>query len=263
MSEITIRPLNQSHIQQANSHSMSGSRGDGSAHSYENYCKKVLEWPISDEKKQSILDKIYEKWSKMLAHEASHVSVMVAGPARYNPKKLDHSDTILRLSAEFVDWFNGLEEQIKQGTRDTTVDPEQLEQRIRFCDERPELDPTTELVEMSSVDNARFIRLFEELYPKYKWRKNSNMYKLYELSKAGKVKEIRRETFYEDANFTAYTEGDRAYIRFLMRPKRQLIVALKSRGWWWNSRVDAWSTYLDRLDRDWVATISERYAAYV
>jgi len=261
--EITVRPLNPEHIQQANRNSMNGKRGDLSAGDYESSCNLILSWPISDEKKQTLLDALYKKWSEKLSHEARHISVMVAGPARYDARKLDHGDTVLRLGAEIAEWLKELEEQIRQGTRNTAEDPDRLEERIRFCDERPELDPTTELVKLSSVDNARFIRLFEELYPKYKWRKNSNMYKLYELSKAGQIKEIRRETFYEDANFTAYTEGDRAYIRFLMRPKRQLIVALKSRGWWWNSRVDAWSTYLDRLDREWVGTISERYAAYL
>ena len=83
------------------------------------------------------------------------------------------------------------------------------------------------------------------------------------ISKEGKVKEIRKEVFFEDANLTAYTEGDRAYIHFTMRPARQLIVALKSRKWWWNSGRGAWSTYLDRLDREWVAGISTQYAKYV
>ena len=59
------------------------------------------------------------------------------------------------------------------------------------------------------------------------------------------------------------TMNSLCYIRFTMKPARQLIVALKSRGWWWNSGKRAWSTYLDRLDKEWVAGISERYAKYV
>lgn len=263
MSEVTVRELNRQQIEQANNNSMGGTRGDGSEHDYKVYAQKILDFQISDDKKQKLLDVLYEKWSKLLSYEAQHVSVMVAGPAKYNAKRLDKSDMILRLSSEIVEWMNGIEEQVKQGTRDTRKDPDELERRLRFCDERPELDPTAELAEMATIDNARFIRLFEELYPKYKWRKNSNIYKLYQASKEGKVKEIKREVFYEDANFTAYREGDRAYIRFIMRPQRQLIVALKSRKWWWNSGAEAWSTYLDRVDEEWVRSISERYAKYL
>lgn len=48
-----------------------------------------------------------------------------------------------------------------------------------------------------------------------------------------------------------------------MRIQRQLIVALKNRKWWWNAHKQAWSTYLNRLDKEWVSTISERYAKYL
>ena len=68
-------------------------------------------WPISDEKKQKLLDKLYDKWTEILRQEAQHISVMVAGPAKYNSRKLDHSDQILRLSSEFVEWFKDLEAQ--------------------------------------------------------------------------------------------------------------------------------------------------------
>lgn len=260
--EISIRPLDPSLVHQANMNSMGGKRGDLSVTSYEGYCERVLSWPISDEKKQKIVDQIYQKLSEQLRHEARHASVMVAGPSGYNPKKLDHSDMILRLSAEFVEWFKDLEGQI-QRPESEDIKRASLLRTIEFADSRPELDPTASLAELAMVDNAKFIELFEAMQPKYRWRKNSNIYKLYLASKEGKVKEIRPEVFFENADLTAFTEGDRAYIRFTMKPARQLIVALKSRGWWWNSGKRAWSTYLDRLDKDWVAGISERYAKYI
>lgn len=260
--EISIRPLDPSLVHQANMNSMGGKRGDLSVTSYEGYCERVLSWPISDEKKQKIVDQIYQKLSEQLRHEARHVSVMVAGPSGYNPKKLDHSDMILRLSAEFVEWFKDLEGQI-QRPESEDIKRASLLRTIEFADSRPELDPTASLAELAMVDNAKFIELFEAMQPKYRWRKNSNIYKLYLASKEGKVKEIRPEVFFENVDLTAFTEGDRAYIRFTMKPARQLIVALKSRGWWWNSGKRAWSTYLDRLDKEWVAGISERYAKYV
>lgn len=48
-----------------------------------------------------------------------------------------------------------------------------------------------------------------------------------------------------------------------MRPQRQLIVALKSRKWWWNSYKKAWSTYLEKLDKEWVSNISSQYEKYI
>ena len=163
-----------------------------------------------------------------------------------------------------MEWFKSLERQIERNRIDANHSKrDELLKLIEFADQRPELDPTIRLAELASVDNAKFVELFEELLPKYRWRKNSAIYKLYLASKEGKVKEIKKEVFFEDANLTAYTEGDRAYIHFTMRPARQLIVALKSRKWWWNSGRGAWSTYLDRLDREWVAGISTQYAKYV
>lgn len=262
--EIIIKPLDANLVHQANMNSMGGTRGDTSVTSYESYCNRVMGWPISDEKKQKIIDKVHEKYSAILQQEAKHVSVMVAGPARYNAKKLDHSDAILRLSSEFVEWFQSMERQIEKNRIDANHSKrDELLRLIEFSDQRPELDPTSHLAELANIDNAKFVELFEELLPKYRWRKNSNIYKLYLASKEGKVKEIKKEVFFEDANLTAYTEGDRAYIHFVMRPARQLIVALKSRKWWWNSGKSAWSTYLDRLDREWVAGISTQYAKYV
>lgn len=147
MSEVKIKELDKSLIHQANSNSMSGKRGDISAHEYEVYCQKVMSWNIPDSRKQKIVDQIYAKWSEQLRHEAAHVSVAVAGPARYNAKKLDHSDTILRLSSEFVEWFNGLQEQVWQGRIEDKDAKEiaRLVDDIKFCIERPTLNPTESL----------------------------------------------------------------------------------------------------------------------
>ena len=255
---IAVKELNKDLIHRANSNSFGGKRGDISEHEYQVYVERVLSWPISEEKKQSILDKLHEKWSEMLKYEAQHVSVMVAGPAKYNSRKLDKSDKILELSAAFSEWFKDLEDQIKRGQQKNDK-AEKLLKLIEFC-RKPDnpCDPTNHLAELAMYDNASFIRIYEELYPEYKWRKNSTIAKLYQKSLAGEIKEIRKEVFFEDANLTAYKEGDRVYIKFLMRPKRQLIVALKSRGWWWNSYKNAWSTYPDKLDPEWVESISEK-----
>lgn len=82
-------------------------------------------------------------------------------------------------------------------------------------------------------------------------------------SRRRQTKCLNRQKFFEDENLVAYTMGDRAYIKFVMKPRQQLIVALKSRKWWWNSYEEAWSTYLDKLDKEWVQSISTRYTDYV
>lgn len=265
MSEVKIKELDKSLIHQANSNSMSGKRGDISAHEYEVYCQKVMSWNIPDSRKQKIVDQIYAKWSEQLRHEAAHVSVAVAGPARYNAKKLDHSDTILRLSSEFVEWFNGLQKQVWQGRIEDKDAKEiaRLVDDIKFCIERPTLNPTASLCELANKDPELFMEYYEKLHEKYRWRKNSVIAKLYAAGKEGKLANLNRQKFFEDENLVAYTMGDRAYIKFVMKPRQQLIVALKSRKWWWNSYEEAWSTYLNKLDEEWVQSISTRYADYV
>lgn len=253
MSEVKIKELDKSLIHQANSNSMSGKRGDISAHEYEVYCQKVMSWNIPDNRKQKIVDQIYTRWSEQLRHEAAHVSVAVAGPARYNAKKLDHSDTILRLSSEFVEWFNGLQEQVWQGRIEDKDAKEiaRLVDDIKFCIERPTLNPTASLCELANKDQELFMEYYEKLHEKYRWRKNSVIAKLYAAGKEGKLANLNRQKFFEDENLVAYTMGDRAYIKFVMKPRQQLIVALKSRKWWWNSYEEAWSTYLNKQYLEW------------
>lgn len=260
---VNIKTLNEDLIHRANSVSFGGKRGDWSKSEYMGYAEKILGWSISDEKKQNLLDKLYDKWTEILRQEAQHISVMVADPAKYNSHKLDHSDQILRLSSEFVEWFKDLEAQIEQGQRKNDK-AEHLIRMVEFC-KNPDnpCDPTSHLAELAIYDQKAFIKYYEELYPTYKWRKNSNIVKLYNYAKEGKLVEVKKEVFFEDENLTAFTEGDRVYIKFLMRPKRQLIVALKTRGYWWNSGKSAWSTYPDRLDKEWVGTISSRYGQYL
>ena len=62
--EINIKPLDSSLVHQANMNSMGGKRGDLSVTSYEDYCNRVLSWPIADEKKQKVVDQIYQKCSE-------------------------------------------------------------------------------------------------------------------------------------------------------------------------------------------------------
>ena len=262
---LMVKELNAQHIHSANYNSFAGKRGDLSESGYKGYAEKIQNWDISEEKKQKLLDELYKKWSEILKYEAQHVSVMVAGPARYNAKKLDKGDRILELSAQFVDWFKGLEKQVVKP--DKSDKATKIIQMIELWDNREGYVEAqmvlSEVLRLASVDSQKFIEYFEKLQPKYKWRKNTNAYKLYEKHKAGEVQEVKKEIIFENADYTAFTEGDRAYIKFTMKPQRQLIVALKSRKWWWNARVNAWSTYLNKLDSDWVKGLSIQYQKYI
>ncbi len=261
--ELEIKQLDENLIRRANSNSFNGTRGDLSAQSYKSYIDEVLSWDIPNNKKQKILEQVHKRYSKILEYEAQHVSVLVAGPANYNSRRLDKSNQVLQKSHEFYEWFDDLREQIKNSKIDTTKrDINLIMNRIEFCEERG-FDPREHLIELAYLDNKRFMELYEKYYPKFKWRKNSIIFKVYQSSMNGEIKEIRKEVIFEDENFTAYIEGDRAYIRFPMRIQRQLIVALKSRKWWWNSNKKAWSTYLDRVDKDWIESISTRYSSYL
>ena len=261
--ELEIKQLDENLIHRANSNSFNGTRGNLSAESYKSYIDEVLSWDIPNNKKQKILEQVHKRYSKILEYEAQHVSVIVAGPANYNSRRLDKSDQILKSTHEFCEWFDGLREQIKNSKIDTTKrDIELTMNMIDFCEERG-FYPREHLIKLAYLDNKKFIELYEKFYPKFKWRKNSIIFKIYAQSLNGEVKEITKEIIYEDENFTAYIEGDRAYIRFPMRIQRQLIVALKSRKWWWNSNKKAWSTYLNKVDKEWIESISTKYAQYL
>ena len=43
----------------------------------------------------------------------------------------------------------------------------------------------------------------------------------------------------------------------------EVAAALKKKGWWWNSYKSAWSTYLDRVNTEWIKNISEKYEEYL
>lgn len=262
---LILKELNKEHVRSANYNSFGGKRGDLEVSSYESYAEKIKNWNILDEKKQKLLDELHKKFSEMLKYSAQHVSVMVAGPAKYNAKRLDKSDKILQLSSEFCDWFKNLERQIQE-----LKDSDKATRIIRMIELWDSRDGyvekqmvLSELMKLSTVDSEKFVEYFEKLLPKYNWRKNTNAYKLYLKHKAGEVQEVRKEIIFENADYTAYTEGERAYIKFTTKPQRQLIVALKSRKWWWDARESAWSTYLNKLDMEWITNLSEKYSKYI
>ena len=100
--QLSIKPLNKELIHRANSVSFNGTRGDSSEYEYNLYATRIIDFPVSDAKKQKLLDTLYDKWSKLLSYEAQHVSVMVAGPSKYNSKKLDKSELSCYINRDFI-----------------------------------------------------------------------------------------------------------------------------------------------------------------
>ena len=258
-----IKELDENLIERANSCSFDGNRGDLRDSTYKYYVDKILNWNISEQKKQKLLNKLYDKNIEILGYEAQWVSVMVAGPANYNAKRYDKSDKIMELNHNLYVWIEELEKQINDSQEDNA------EENVKYLLQGIErlyelkLNPTNDIMKLAFINNEIFIKIYEKYNEVFKWRKNSNIYKLYEKSLKGEIQEIKKEIFFEDENLIAFIEGDRAYIKFVMKPQRQLIVALKSRKWWWNSYKNAWSTYLKKLDKEWVSSISDRYSNYI
>lgn len=258
-----IRKLDKELIKRANSVSFNGNRGTYSEETYNSYVEKILGWDISDTKKQQLLNTLYKKYNDLLYNEASHVSVMVAGPARYDAKKYDRFDRILQLSSELHKWLEELEKQYNKYKDNNTEDVYIIERIYRLNGLK--LDITKELEKLALINGKEFKRIYEEFNPSYNWRKNSNIYKLYEMTKEGILKEKSEKVIYEDKNYKLYSKKDRIFIKFAFKPKRQLIFAMKKKGFFWNQYENAWSTYLERYEKnkEWAKNISKLYEQYI
>lgn len=261
---LNIKELDKTQLQRANSVSFNNDRGDIREKIYKSSVNEILEWNISEAKKQKILDRLYQKNMEILKYEASFVSVIVAGPAKYNGAKRDkEADKIMELASDFNVWFSNLEKQYKNFKKPSKEDS--IKRKVTEIMQlyKLGLDIKNELIDLSNLDNKKFIELFEKFNQIYKWKKNTIIYKVYTASKNGEIKEKKEEILFEDENFTAYLKNDRVFIKFVFKPQSQLKFALKKKGYWWNSREKSWSTYPSRLDMEWVKSISSKYEKYI
>ena len=205
-------------------------------------------------------------YEEMLYRESNYVSVVVAGPANYNYKRENaKADKIMSLSSDVVGFINDIREQIKNSKSETKNDKvlkaiENINATIR-CGFTWLLKD--DLVKLATIDTNEFIKQFEKLNPEYKFSKNTTAYKMYIKAKDGGDFEIKTLDEFENEDYRVYIKGDRVFIKFKTRPARQLMVALKSRKYWWNSNEACWSTYLKNYDAEWAKTISEKYSKYI
>ncbi|MDE6441901.1 MAG: hypothetical protein K2L12_03995 [Clostridia bacterium] len=274
-SKVKIPELSADLIYQANSNSQYD-RGKASESDYKSYANKILSMDISDSKKEKLLGELKKRWDKLLGYQAAWVPWTVAGPAKYNAKKLDKGNQVMQSRKEIVEWFDGVEKSIKnsksQYLDDSKAKAKKEEEWFNRAVESGWYNtPTsiaTGLASIAQYDPERFMQLYEKYDKKYHFRKNTNAAKLYEQTKAGKYKgEKRPQKLHETENLNTYRKniqaGERVFMKFTTRPKPQLIFALKKRGWHWNANEGAWSIDSKKYDSAFVAGIDENYKKYL
>lgn len=115
-------------------------------------------------------------------------------------------------------------------------------------------EATNDMAELYKRNPEVFYEMFEKLNTYKKIRKNSTIYKCKLLIDEG-VKAVPMQVIeFEDYRLILNHAKERMFIEFFQKPQRQLIRALKSRGFYWNNRACAWSTHIDRYDslKEWI-----------
>lgn len=283
-SEIVIPELSADLIDRANMNSMFN-RGKISRQDYIVYANEILSWDISDNKKRQLLDDLHKRWEKKLVYEAQHVPWTVAGPARYNPRKYDKSEQILRSAAENLAWFEAVKESVHESKRQyidrTKERAERAEEwfdrqlksgMLRKSSNSEELHPkmvADALVPIAQYDPKRFQELYEKYDSELHFRKGTNADKVYQSVKSGTFqKAAPPKKLHETDHLNTYQSKlksgeDRVFLKFTTRPKPQMIMALKRRGWHWNALESAWSVPVGKYDEAFIKGIDERYAKYL
>lgn len=274
---VKIPELSAAAISTANSNSMYD-RGSVSNAEYQQYVKRIMSMDISDGKKQQLVNELHKRWSKLLSYQAAHVPWTVAGPARYNAKKLNKADQIMQTGSEISEWFDRVEKSVenskKQYRDDSAIKARRAEEWARrvadgkvFNGVVPQMVADA-LLGVAPHDPQRFAELYEEYDKQYHFRGNTNAAKVYKSVKAGTFQKAKPpEKLHETENLNTYRKkidaGERVFLKFTTRPKPQLVYALKRRGWHWNAYEQAWSVPPEKYDAAFVAGIDENYEKYL
>lgn len=272
---IRVPELSSDLIYLANSNSQYD-RGSASESNYKSYANKILQMDISDSKKEKLLGELKKRWDVLLGYQASWVPVSVAGPAKYNARKYDKGDKVMRTQSEISEWFGGVEKSVKNSKsqyRDESKEKAQkkedwLKRAIESGWYRTPTDIATGIAAIAPYDPERFVELYEEYDKKYHFRKGTKAAKLYEQTKSGTYKGAKRpQRLHETENLNTYKKtiqaGERVFMKFTTRPKPQLIYALKKRGWHWNANESAWSIDPKKYDPEFIAGLDEKYKKYI
>lgn len=279
---IPIPSLNARNIETANSNSMFD-RGTVIEKDYQSYANRILSWDIADSKKEQLIATLHKKFEERLSADSQYVPWTVSGRARYPVQKMQaRAERSMKKSVEISEWFEQVEESVANSQRQYQDDrawkakrEEEGFKTLLGCGwfhRGGKLNPTAlanGLAPIAHYDSERFVELYEKYDKELHFRKNTTAAKIYESIKAGTFKGAQpAQKLHESDNLNAYkgqigSGEERVFIKFVTRPKPQLIYALKSRGYHWNSNEGAWSVPVKKYDADFVASIDERYAKYL
>lgn len=258
-------------------------RGDNVVREYKRKAEEINSWDISLKQKEKLMKELNKRYERELSLESQHVPIMVAGPAGYNPRKMDKSEQILQHSVSTGDWFNGVRKSVKNSKeqyQDTRAeDAKRAEENFNNLLKRGwynrnregDIDPTqlaNGLAPIAQYDPKRYAELYEMYDKKYHFRKNTNAAKLYEGIKTGTYKgAVKPKKIHESDSYNTYRKtiqsGERVFLKFTTKPKPQMIYALKKRGWYWNANESAWSISEKKYDENFVKNIEKNYEKYL
>ena len=270
-----VPELSERDREMANNNSMFN-RGDNTVYSYKQYAEEINGWDISLKQKEKLIAQLKKKFDERLSIDARYVPWTVSGPAGYNAKKMNGlADRALRTSAEISDWFDKVRENVKRSNHKTDDRRESAKQEEARFESLMQgvAKPTATMVgywlmPIAQYDPKRFADLYEKYDKQLHFRKNTTAAKLYEKVRAGEYKGLKGpKKLFESDSYNVYQKnikaGERVFLNFPVRPKPQMIWALKKRGWHWNDLENAWSVPVDKYDEKFVKGIEENYEKYL
>ena len=249
--ELIVHELSKDLIHRSNYNSFAGKRGDISQSSYLVYVEKIKKWDITFENKQKLLNTLFKKWSELLKYESQHVSVMVAGPAKYNSKKLDKGDRILKLSSELSKWFNHIEYQIKHNTAHDNIIKSSDSDAVQKLKDK--LEKALKEHQEYKDYNAKARKEGTAPHAPYVLQNSNGRIKairdrLARLERE-KSQEVKEESF-GDIKIVDNTELSRVQIIFPGIPDKEIRTELKRFGFKWAPSQGAWQNYRNRTNLD-------------
>lgn len=302
------RNLDKKQIEWANHNSFDGNRGTLDAKSYEAYRKEIEFSGLSITQKKKLLDKLYKLYEPILRYDSQYYSVMVSGPAKYPQSKMESIlNRRMEALSKFLDWWHSIETQIqnsKQSAKEKKKKEDESKQiqlkkiiegferhyqaakaRLKELEKKNQADQIKYLPEVAlaqsyinkalKIDTNLYKELFEKLNSLVQYRKNSNVYKIYNEVVEGKITNEKLQKNQEEANKVLYENADykiqkitikagpRIAIKFTFYPKPQLVYALKRRGYVWYSYEECFLCKPEKFDLNWAKEISKNYAKYL
>ncbi len=272
-----FKKLNKDCINRANMNSHFN-KGSNIEKEYNNLCNEIIN-NFDGVLREKFLNKAYNLYSDAIVRESDFVPINVAGTGLYNSKKAEEQiNRIMQINEKICSLNKDIEKTTLKKNQKNDIDEKT---KIKFYELMKDLKNLENgcfpfkfnltiqkyMISVFELDKSYYIQAYEYLNSFKKQRKNSTLYKLHlqalENPKDKKVLEIKKFNSYE---IVIDEQKQRVFIKFYVRPKRQLIVALKSRKFFWNNTEQAWSTYLDKYKNnfeEWSYTLEEKYRDYI